>query len=185
MTDTPKRHPLDVPGNRKIGEGLKQAYAFHRLSELGVQAHFEGDRSVWLAVTPTLAFAVELYLKVLSAIQKSGTWPKGHKLDILFKEHLPEETRAELERRYSGLIDGFPMETLPKVGIEEGRSITLDAVLKESSEAFSTLRYAFESAEDGCARQLPDAFGLWWFASILRPYVDEAANALLASQMGK
>jgi hypothetical protein len=161
----------DVPGNRRIGEAIIQARAFHRLADLGVEAYFSGDRTTWTAVTPVLAFAVELYLKALNAVRSGGQWPRGHELKALF-DCLPADDRAELERRYEAVRAAAPGPVLEKV--LPGRDLSLTRVLEESSNAFAELRYAYEPAENPSPKQLPDAFGLWWFIGVLRPYVEES-----------
>lgn len=165
------RDLADVPGNRKIGEAIIQARAFHKLAELGVEAYFGGDRTTWTAVTPVLAFAVELYLKALNAVRSGGQWPRGHELKALF-ERLPADDRAELERRYEAVRTAAPGSVLGK--ILPGRDLSLNGVLEESSNAFAELRYAYETAENPPPKQLPDAFGLWWLIGVLRPYVEKA-----------
>ena len=160
---------LDVAGNRRLGEALIQARAFHRLAEMGVEAYFRGDPTAWTAVTPILAFAVELYLKALNAVRSGGQWPRGHELKVLF-DRLPADDRAELEGQYEAIRAAGPEGVLEKM--LPGRDLSLGGVLEESSNAFAELRYAYEAAENPDPRPLPDAFGLWWFISVLKPYIE-------------
>ncbi|HEX8450872.1 MAG TPA: hypothetical protein VF647_02180 [Longimicrobium sp.] len=123
-------------------------------------------------MTPNLAFAAELYLKVLGAARSGGRWPWGHDLKRLF-DGLPTDDRAELERRYESIRSSGPDGVLDR--FLPGRDLSLPGVLDESRDAFARLRYAFEEVGDPTADPLPDAFGLWWFISVLKPYIEEQA----------
>jgi hypothetical protein len=97
---------------------------------------------------------------------------QGHDLKQLF-DHLPAEDRTELERRYESIRGSGPKEVLDR--FLPGRDLSLPGVLEESRNAFARLRYAFEGVEDPTADPPPDAFGLLWFVSVLKPYIEEQA----------
>ena len=90
--------------------------------------------------------------------------------ETLFDD-LPQEYRDELERRYDAIENSRPPGVLQQV--IPGWDLSLAGVFEESRNAFPRLRYAFEGAENPSANPLPDAFGLWWFVSVLKPYLEE------------
>ncbi len=94
----------------------------------------------------------------------------GHRLEELF-DGLPQEDREELERRYNAVKDAGPPEVLQ--GALPGRGLSLAGILEESNDAFARLRYSFEVVENPAAAPLPDAFGLWWFVDVLKPFIEE------------
>jgi hypothetical protein len=78
------------------------------------------------------ALAVELYLKCLSQIERSG-YRHGHDLRLLFDD-LSAESRASIRRHYDeiqGTLDWEP--------------VTLDEALDRSADAFIEFRYVYET----------------------------------------
>lgn len=168
MTDRGIDELLAIPGNHKIAEAALLAGAFHRLAGAGLEHERGGSGHIIDAIVPTIAFAIELYLKVLGSVQQR-VWHRGHDLKDLF-DKLPADTRRQLSARYKARFGRVPSELLQRV--DATSATNLEAVLTRSRKAFQELRYAFESAE-AQDRTLPDGFGFLWAAEILSEYANE------------
>jgi HEPN domain-containing protein len=152
-----------------------------KLLNLG-QSGFPFD--VRMAMMSCAAFALELYLKCLIAMETGKAPPAMHDLQKLF-DRLHVSTQTKIRRYFddnSSLVKEFVEAQIAKHGVK-APIVDFDYVLTASREAFQLARYIYEGgfpAEkgwiadvimDGARRTILDRFPDWREAKQVSPAV--------------
>jgi hypothetical protein len=141
---------------------LRSADAFHQTAQLALRCPAsEQERfHLGLAYGVNGAFAVELYLKCLLAVENRRI-PKIHNLVSLF-ERVSPDSREKLKRRHDELeTNNTVLSEFRKKGIKTD----LDSLLRHAQDVFEQFRYMFEAVPD---RMEPLGFALDLFGQIVR-----------------
>jgi hypothetical protein len=109
---------------------------------------FQGQRApfdVRVPMATCSAFALELYLKCLIAMETGKKPPEIHELDKLFTK-LHNITQANIRRRFDAMSTST-IEFIKNAFASEGKAapkIDFDYVMKASRRAFPVIRYIYE-----------------------------------------
>jgi hypothetical protein len=132
----------------------------------------EGQRApvdVQVPMVTCSAFALELYLKCLIAMETRAKPPGIHEIDKLFKR-LNSDTQAKI-RRHFNITGASTIAFIKNAFAAEGKTapkVDFDYVMKASSRAFLVTRYIYEG--------MPGGQG--WVAEMIL----EAARAVILEQ---
>jgi HEPN domain-containing protein len=160
-TPNPTKFP-PLEGSRREKFVLKQADAFHRAGQLTLQCAAREEEKFHLALVYGVngAFAVELYLKCLLAVEGSQT-PATHNLIKLFNQ-LSRESRDKLRREHDQVAKQNSVLSRFR---QRGINTDLDSLLEDGQDTFERFRYLFEGIPD---RLRPVGFALDLFGQIVR-----------------
>ena len=155
-----------LTGTRREQFILSSADAFKRASLLALEsvrraATKEEKFHLGLVYRVNGAFAVELYLKCLLAVECSQI-PATHNLKDLFYQ-LSRESQARIKRDHDNRIQGNSMlaDFRHKLGIQTD----LNSLLEDGQDVFKQFRYMFEGIRD---RTKPIGFALEPLGELVR-----------------
>jgi len=129
----------EPPPQTKAGQLFRNGSAFwNSYCTIADSLHLGSDLSLFGPLFVNLAFAGELYLKALLALETSTT-VRGHDLHKLFNL-LPPKVRASIEKRFTEAMSAshmhfFVAQARPDI------NFTLPGVLKEAARTFELWRY--------------------------------------------
>jgi|SRR5262245_5853139 len=157
---------------------LKSADAFQEASILALKRATEDkDQTFFLASVYVVnaAFAVELYLKCLLAVE-SGQIPETHNLKELFNQ-VSRESRDKIRKRHKELASNHAVLSgaRERVGIKTD----LDSLLEDSQDLFTHFRYLFEGVRN---RTKPIGFALDLFGQIVRNRILDLRSEWLSDE---
>jgi hypothetical protein len=130
-----------------VAEQFRHASKVLNLTSAGVLT-WHRERVPFDLQTPMVtcsAFALELYLKCLIAMETAEKPPEIHELDKLFKR-LDQSTQAEIRRHFDATgasTTAFIKEAFEQHGMA-APAIDFDYVLQASRRAFPLARYIYE-----------------------------------------
>jgi hypothetical protein len=155
-----------LTGTRRHKFILSSADAFKRASRLALKsverAESGGEQfHLGLVYGVNGAFAVELYLKCLLAVECDQI-PATHNLKELFHQ-LSRESQAKLKRDHDKRIQDNSM--LAGFRQRLGIKTDLDSLLEDGQDVFRQFRYMFEGVPD---RTRPLGFALEPFGELVR-----------------
>ena len=155
-----------LTGTRREQFIFSSADAFKRASRLALEgverAEGAGEKfHLGIVYGVNGAFAVELYLKCLLAVE-CGQIPATHNLKDLFYQ-LSRESQRKLKRDHDKRIQDNSM----LVGFRQrlGIKTDLDSLLEDGQDVFKQFRYMFEGVPD---RTKPLGFALEPFGELVR-----------------
>jgi len=141
---------------------LRSADAFYQTGQLALKCAVREDEKFHLALVYGVngAFAIELYLKCLLAVEGSQL-PATHNLKDLFAQ-LNRESRDKIRRRHDELAkSNSVLSDFRKRGIKTD----LNSLLEDGQDIFRQFRYLFEGIPN---RIQPVGFALDLFGQIIR-----------------
>jgi hypothetical protein len=154
-TGNPVVAPSDPKEIFKLAEAYRLAYnAEKRRTELQRGVNPSSKRLIWrrknnrqmkltMATAYALsAFAVELLMKCLCAMDGGKLW--GHKLKTDLFDKLSLSRQQEIRKRYNRIIRSDPLYQKIRRDLPT-ENMGLDKCLKDSNEAFEEYRYVFEN----------------------------------------
>jgi hypothetical protein len=121
------------------------------------------------------AFAVELYLKCLLAVEGSQI-PDTHNLKTLFNQ-LSRQSKDKIRKRHNRLAKEHPV--LSGFRQRLGIKTDLDSLLEDGQDVFIQFRYMFEGIPD---RIKPVGFALEMFGRIVRNRILDLRPELLSDE---
>jgi len=168
--------PLE--GTRREKFILRSADAFEQAGLLALEraaAQEELKFHLALVYGVNCAFAVELYLKCLLAVEDSQI-PDTHNLKTLFNQ-LSRESRGKIRKRHDGLAKDHPVLSGFRQSL--GIKTDLNSLLEHGQDVFIQFRYMFEGIPD---RIEPVGFALEMFGRIVRNRILDLRPELLSDE---